>query len=302
MGFNIAKPPSPPKLNVPPPQVQNVLSSLGQAVSHVANSMGEAAGSAVQGMEHMAQSVASDSTRMAGAAVQASQFMPLAAQDILRGAVTSIFTGDMNASLEGVRDAAGHVMEAATTVQDAANQTEFMRAVDILRSAAVRIPDASSNPARGMMALPHVPPRPDMGRAAAAFDTLAQRLGLPHGGWPKPAAMLDQVKPDGTFTLKGGALGASAMATLQDAVKDVLGARTTGGDLFKSLGYDLASRCAEQPLLSAILSKLPRGLEALMHARGQVTGGVTHLKTMLERAIDPNGPGGIGGPVNRKTY
>ena len=121
-----------------------------------------------------------------------------------------------------------------------------------LRSTIERLPRPNLELIKGRMAPAHTPPRPniDLSARPGLWASIEAKVGAKNGGWPDLVGVkVGEVKVDGSFTLAAGSIGTQLKAEIKDLIADVV--RAGSGAI-----TDLAGRCADNPLISAILSSL----------------------------------------------
>lgn len=198
-----------------------------------------------------------------------------------RAAVDSVV--DLGSKAEGkAGDAARHIQGRAgeaVGVISSRSAEAFGAAAEWLAKVPTRLPNLDLSKLSVKMARPHFPPPPDI-RLAMRGDMhvrLETDFHIKNGGWPKVPVTIGDVKANGDFTLINGSVPGHTRAELADFIKNTMSCVGAGATGLVRMGIDLAAACARNPLLSALLAKLPQGLQVLMDARRLVQGGFKHF-------------------------
>ena len=191
---------------------------------------------------------------------------------------------------EGITNAATAIGSMATEALQKLGGADGLLSglMGVFGKAAKKLPKFDGAEVRCKMAPPFTPPRPNlkgmMGPELKAH--LCAKVGVHNGGFAGEGRLrLGNVRADGSFSVEGGSVPVPTLIEMREIAKIVVGGRFS--DLAK-FGIDLVSKCASNPLLSALLSKLPRGLDFLLKARGDVQGGFAHFMAFFGFRMEAN--------------
>jgi len=152
----------------------------------------------------------------------------------------------------------------------------FEQAGKTMEKAHALLPRFSLEGLSGRMGLAHTPPRPQLpGHNVSVRAEVGALFGVRNGGWSATGGVrFGNIKADGSFTVEAGKVPAHQLPTIKDTLRAVFQVGFGGAG---RLGFDLAARVANIPVLSVALSSFPLGLSVLGQARSAVAGGFKHL-------------------------